>query len=87
MTFTFPQRQREKTGAGRGINVRLEREKKKKKSLRFEMRQQKEHEGGMFSKNTHVLRNHTRTGRERGRKHMRVCERVNREWVSRYSQR
>lgn len=43
--------------------------------MRFEKRQQKEHEGGMFSKNTHVLRNHTRKRRVWGRrKHMRVSE-------------
>ena len=38
------------------------------------MRQQKENEGGMFSKNTHVLRNHTRNSRTWGRKHMREPE-------------
>lgn len=41
---------------------------KRKNGTRFKRRQQKEHEGGMFSKNTHVLRNHTRKRRAWGRR-------------------
>lgn len=33
---------------------------KRKKGARFVKRQQRTYEGGVFSKNTHVLRNHTR---------------------------
>lgn len=38
------------------------------------MRQQKEHEGGIFSKYTHVLRNHTKNEGMEEEKHMRVSE-------------
>lgn len=52
---------------------------KRKNSLRFERRQQKEHEGGVFSTNTHVLRNHSRKeGYGGGETH----ERVTREGMS-----
>lgn len=48
---------------------------KEENGTRFEKRQQREHEGGMFSKNTHVLRSYTRKRRVWGRRNTW-------EWVS-----